>query len=54
MNTCGNIGGATAAALTAYMVTLYGWNAAFYVAAALSLMAALLFLFIDASRRLDL
>jgi sugar phosphate permease len=54
MNTCGNIGGAIASALTAYLVAGYGWNAPFFVVAALSVVAAVLFLKIDASRKLTL
>jgi sugar phosphate permease len=54
MNTSGNIGGATASALSAYLVTLYGWNAPFFVVAGLSVVAALFFLKIDASRKLAL
>jgi sugar phosphate permease len=52
MNTFGNVGGAIAAALTGYIVTHSGWNVAFYVPSALSLLAAALFMRIDASRRL--
>jgi MFS family permease len=52
MNTFGNTGGAIAAALTAYLVAHSGWPLAFYVPSALSLLAAVLFLRIDASRRL--
>lgn len=52
MNTCGNIGGAIASFATGYIVTYAGWNPAFFVLAALSLVAAVLFLGIDASRPL--
>ncbi|MES1975130.1 MAG: MFS transporter [Pseudomonadota bacterium] len=52
MNTCGNIGGAIASFATGYIVTYAGWNPAFFVMAALSLIAAVLFLGIDASRPL--
>jgi len=52
MNTLGNIGAAIAAAVTGYIVTASGWFAAFAVLAVLSLIAALLFLFIDASKPL--
>lgn len=54
MNTFGNTGGAIAAALTAYLVTHGGWSLAFSVPSVLSLLAAALFLRIDASRRLVL
>jgi MFS transporter, ACS family, glucarate transporter len=51
MNTCGNIGGATASALSAYLVMAYGWNAPFLVMAGLSIVATVLYLRIDATRR---
>jgi sugar phosphate permease len=51
MNTIGNLGQTFAAAGTAYLVTAYGWNAAFAVLAVLGLIAALLFTRIDASKR---
>ena len=54
MNMSGNIGGAIAAAASAYLVAGYGWNAPFFVVAALSVVAALLFLKIDASKKLAL
>jgi sugar phosphate permease len=53
MNTFGNIGGATASAVTGYIVSAVGWNAAFFVLGALSLLGGLLYFGIDASRRLD-
>ena len=52
MNTCGNIGGAIAAALSGYLVTFRGWNAPFLVMAALSVIATVLYLQINASQRL--
>ena len=52
MNTGGNLAGAFATTLTGYVVTLYGWTFAFYILAALSAVAAVLFLSIDASRKL--
>jgi len=52
MNTFGNIGGATASALSAYLVKFYGWTAPFLVVAALCLVAAGLFLRIDAGKRI--
>jgi len=52
MNTLGNLGAAIAAAVTGYIVSASGWFAAFAVLAVLCLIAALLFLRIDASRRL--
>jgi MFS family permease len=53
MNTCGNFGGAIASALSAYLVMLHGWNAPFLVMAGLSLVAAVLYLQINASQRLQ-
>jgi len=50
MNTCGNMGGATAAAVSGYLVQLYSWDLPFLVVAALCGMGALLFLGIDASK----
>jgi sugar phosphate permease len=50
MNTFGNTGGAIAAALTAFLVAHSGWPLAFFVPSGLSLLAAALFLRIDASR----
>ena len=52
MNTWGNIGGAIASALSAYLVVLHGWNAPFLVMAGLSVVAMLLCLRINASQRL--
>jgi MFS transporter, ACS family, glucarate transporter len=52
MNTFGNLGGAISSALSAYLVKLYGWNAPFLVVAMLSVAAALLYLRINAGRRL--
>jgi MFS family permease len=51
MNTAGNLGATVSAAGTAYLVTAYSWNAAFSVLAVLGFIAALLFLRIDASKR---
>jgi MFS family permease len=51
MNTLGNLGAAIAAALTGYIVTISGWDTAFFVLAGLSLLAAGLFMRIDASQR---
>ena len=52
MNTLGNIGAAIAAAVTGYIVAASGWFAAFAVLAVLCVIAAVLFLRIDASRPL--
>jgi sugar phosphate permease len=52
MNTLGNIGAASAIAITAYVVASAGWVPAFGIIAALALVAAILCLTVDASRRL--
>jgi sugar phosphate permease len=52
MNTFGNIGGALAAVITGYILKWSGWDAAMYVLAILSALAAVLYLKIDASRLL--
>ncbi|MGC1305107.1 MAG: MFS transporter [Caulobacteraceae bacterium] len=52
MNTSGNIGAFLAAVVTSYVVKAAGWGAAFWVVAGLAVVAALLHLTIDASRRL--
>ena len=52
MNTVGNIGGATASTLTAYLVSMKYWDLPFIIESGLCVIAALLFLRIDASRRL--
>ena len=51
MNTLGNLGAAIAAAMTGYIVNMSGWAAAFFVLAGYSLVAAVLFTRIDASKR---
>lgn len=52
MNTFGNIGAAIAAVVTGYIVSMSGWFPAFAVLAVLCLVAALLFMRIDASYQL--
>jgi sugar phosphate permease len=52
MNTAGNIGGAIMATATGFIVSAFGWHAAFYVVSVLSLLGALLFTQIDAGRKL--
>jgi ACS family glucarate transporter-like MFS transporter len=47
MNMGAQVGGAVTASLTPYIAVLYGWNAAFFVAAALALAGACLWLWID-------
>jgi MFS family permease len=52
MNTCGNFSGAIASALSAYLVMFRGWSMPFLVMAGLSVVAAVLYLRINASQRL--
>lgn len=52
MNSCGNLAGASAAALTGYLITLYGWDLAFLVLAVLCAIASVLFIRIDASKQI--
>src|SRR5260370_316420 len=54
MNTFGNIGGVSSSTVVTYMATLYWWNAPFMMTAALCLIAAALYLKIDATRRIAL
>jgi sugar phosphate permease len=51
MNMLGNIGGAVAATVVTYTAARYGWNVPFLMTAGLCLIAAILFLKIDASRK---
>lgn len=50
MNMFGNIGGAISTSALGYIVKAYGWNRPFVIAAILSVLAAILFTWIDASR----
>jgi MFS transporter, ACS family, glucarate transporter len=52
MNMCGNIGGAIAATVLGLLVKYYGWNVPFLITGGLTAFAALLYLKIDASRRI--
>jgi sugar phosphate permease len=52
MNTLGNIGGALSAIVVTRAASSYGWNAPFFVTGALCLIAAALYLKIDASKRI--
>jgi sugar phosphate permease len=52
MNTLGNSGAALAAVVTGYIVKHSGWPAAFGVLSVLCVIAAALFLVIDASKPL--
>src|SRR5689334_14870090 len=51
MNMLGNIGGAVAATVVTYSAARYGWNVPFLMTAALCVIAAVLYLKIDASRK---
>jgi sugar phosphate permease len=51
MNMLGNIGGAVAATVVTYSAARYGWNVPFLMTAALCVIAAMLYLKIDASRK---
>jgi sugar phosphate permease len=52
MNTFGNIAGASAAAITGFIVRDYGWPPAFFVMGGLAFVAAVLFTVIDASKKI--
>jgi MFS transporter, ACS family, glucarate transporter len=51
MNMLGNIGGAVAATVVTYTAARYGWNVPFLMTAGLCIIAAVLYLKIDASRK---
>jgi sugar phosphate permease len=53
MNMLGNFGGAVAATVVTYTAARYGWNVPFLMTAGLCLIAAVLYLKIDASRRVN-
>ena len=53
MNMLGNIGGAISATVVTYTAARYGWNVPFLMTAGLCLIAAALYLKIDASRRVN-
>jgi MFS transporter, ACS family, glucarate transporter len=52
MNSLGNLGGALSALVVTYLAKQAGWDVPFYTTGALCVIAALLFLKIDASRRI--
>jgi sugar phosphate permease len=52
MNTLGNLGGAISATVVTYAASRYGWNSPFLITSALCLIAAVLYLKIDSSRRI--
>ena len=53
MNMLGNIGGAVAATVVTYTAAHYGWNVPFLLTASLCVIAAVLWLKIDAARRIN-
>jgi sugar phosphate permease len=52
MNSLGNLGGALSALVVTYLAARFGWSMPFYLTAALCVTAALLFLKIDATRKI--
>ena len=52
MNTLGNVGGALSATVVTYAVRSYGWSAPFLVTGVLCVIAAILYLRIDATKRI--
>jgi sugar phosphate permease len=52
MNSLGNLGGAISAPVVTYVARGLGWNVPFYITSALCVMAVLLFLRIDATRKI--
>jgi sugar phosphate permease len=52
MNTLGNLGGALSAVVVTYAATRFGWNSPFLITSALCIVAAILYLKIDASKRI--
>jgi sugar phosphate permease len=53
MNMLGNVGGAVAATVVTYTAAHYGWNVPFLMTASLCVIAAVLWLKIDATRRVN-
>lgn len=53
MNTGNQLGGMITASLTPWIATKLGWNVAFFVAAALCLIGAMTWLFVDPRKRLE-
>ncbi|HEY1241623.1 MAG TPA: MFS transporter [Bryobacteraceae bacterium] len=53
MNMLGNLGGAAAATVVTYTAAHYGWNVPFLMTASLCVIAAVLWLKIDATRRVN-
>jgi sugar phosphate permease len=52
MNTLGNVGGALSATVVTYAVRSYGWSAPFLITGVLCVIAAILYLRIDATKRI--
>jgi sugar phosphate permease len=52
MNMCGNLGGALSTTILGYLLRSFGWNTPFLVASGLCLLGAVLFLKIDAGKRI--
>ena len=52
MNTGNQVGAALTAALTPWIAARFGWTASFLVAAALCVIGALCWLFVDPSKKL--
>ena len=52
MNMCGNIGGAIAPTVIAYLASGYGWNVPFLLGSGMCLTGALIYARIDASKRI--
>lgn len=52
MNTCGNMGGAFASVIAPYVVRSYGWSTAFMAVSVFCFIAALLYIKIDATKRI--
>ena len=52
MNSLGNVGGAISAFVVTYAASHYGWNSPFLITSALCIIAAILFMKVDASKRI--
>ena len=53
MNTLGSVGGAISSTVTAYVATRYGWSQALDLAAAMTVIAGLLWVFVDAGSSIE-
>lgn len=54
MNMCGNLAGVVTPGIVAYLATVYGWNSPWLVTAAVMVVGALLYMKIDASKKMAL